>query len=157
MNPPKTDMKTKLFLCFALVLGGGLIGSAIWLMQKSDASPSAAVRQAYWSANAGNYSRADDFLLPPFLNAITNVPHNGSTRRFWNYYTRTQTIERVNIGNETITNPTPAATPFATVLARVEFKNGQTRTDFLLLAQGVKKRWQIYMVKDVAKPLPSPP
>lgn len=145
-------MKPKLILCLALVLGGVLIIAVIWLIQKSNSSASGTVRWAYSAANAGNYSRADSFLLPPFLSALTNVPPKGSTQHFWDYYTRTQSVARVVILEETVKDSIPPVTQLATVTARIEFKDGLSRDDFILLGRGVKKRWQIYMVK---KPLQS--
>jgi hypothetical protein len=142
-------MKPKLLLGLALVLCGGLLGSAIWL--KLQSSPAAAVRQAYAAANAGNYLRADDFLLPPFLSALTNVPPKDSTRSFWDYYTRTQTVERVVIEGERIKDSIPPVTQFASIHAKIEFKNGQPRNEIVLLARGQKNHWQIYMVKEDAK------
>jgi hypothetical protein len=141
-------MKPKFILRLALVLIGFLIVAAIWLMQKANSSASGTVKQAYLAANDGDLLRADAFLLPHFLRQITNLPPKGTTQSFWDYYTRTQSVARIVVLKETVKDTIPAATQFATINARIEFKDGQSRDDVILLAPGRKNRWQIYLVKN---------
>lgn len=141
-------MNLKLLLGLALVALCA-VGVAIWLKLRS--SPAAAVIQACSAANAGNYSGADSFLIQPFIEAITNTPPKGSTRRFWDYYTRTQTVERVVIESEQIKDSIPPVTQFATVQAKVEFKNGESRSYAFQLGRGRENHWQILLVQSGAK------
>ena len=99
------------------------------------------------AANDGDLLRADAFLHPLFFNQITNLPPKGTTHSFWDYYTRTQSVTRVVVLNEVIKEFDPAAFQYATVSARIEFKDGQSREDVVLLNH-TPKSWQITLIKN---------